>query len=88
MKLLQDLTQIPSGTVIIGFDSDPSSILMNTIDLFSNKGITVFRCSPESESLCVTFKVKQCPTVIILKDNKEIFRRTGTVSYSELQGVI
>ena len=55
MKLLQDLTQIPAGITIIGFDPNRSSIMMSTIDLFSTKGITTFWCSPESDFLCGMF---------------------------------
>ena len=88
MKLLQDLAQIPAGITIIGFDPNRSSIMMSTIDLFSTKGITTFWCSPESDFLCGMFKVRQCPTILVLNDNKEIFRRTGAISYSELQEII
>lgn len=88
MKLLTDISQIPLGPVIIGFDPNPDSILMKTIEMFSKQGIRTFQCSPDEENICERFKIKQCPVVVVLKNLNEIFRRNRTVSFSELQEVI
>ncbi len=77
-----------SGISIIDFWADwckPCLAISSTIDELEKKykeeGIKVLKVnvdSSECSQLTVKFGIRNIPTIVILKDGKEIVRRTGT----------